>query len=187
MRSLNSNEVCLQSRQETQAAVDYRKRVKAFKPGCSFIEQPIPDQEADLGCAWVTGLERSWMNIMTFYVKGCAVRSKFKMLRTSQSWSEVNMWSSEAFIFYFADVPMTHLVGLMMPLNCHHPYLSSRRGWGWWVDTRSGGTIAASVCRATWTQHWQRQVMDRKQLLYRSQISKCKSKGCWPMGDRTCY
>jgi len=37
--------VCLQSRQETQAAVDYRKRVKAFKPGCSFIEQPIPDQE----------------------------------------------------------------------------------------------------------------------------------------------
>lgn len=105
MRSLNSNEVCLQSRQETQAAVDYRKRVKAFKPGCSFIEQPIPDQEADLGCAWVTGLERSWMNIMTFYVKGCAVRSKFKMLRTSQSWSELNMWSSEAFIFYFADVP----------------------------------------------------------------------------------
>ena len=38
-------EVCLQSRQETAAAVDYRKRAKALKAGISFLEQPIPDQE----------------------------------------------------------------------------------------------------------------------------------------------
>ena len=53
----------------------------------------------------------------------------------------VKQWS---FHFLFCWCPLTHLVGLMMPLNCHHPYLSSRRGWGWWVDTRSGGTIAGA-------------------------------------------
>ena len=41
-----------------------------------------------------------------------------------------------------------------------------------------------SVCRATWTQLWQRQVMDRKQCCI-GHMSKCKSKGCWPMGNRT--
>lgn len=42
-------QVCLQSRQETAAAVDYRKRARALKPDCSFVEQPIPDQEAGTG------------------------------------------------------------------------------------------------------------------------------------------
>lgn len=37
--------VCLQTRQETSAAVDYRKRALAIFPGTQFIEQPIPDQE----------------------------------------------------------------------------------------------------------------------------------------------
>eukprot|EP00913_Durusdinium_trenchii_P026617 g24973.t1 len=37
--------VCLQSRQETSSAVDYKKRARAFRPSCSFLEQPIPDQE----------------------------------------------------------------------------------------------------------------------------------------------
>ncbi|CAJ1395687.1 unnamed protein product [Effrenium voratum] len=37
--------VCLQSRQETASAVDYKKRAKALKPEVSFLEQPIPDQE----------------------------------------------------------------------------------------------------------------------------------------------
>lgn len=39
-------EVNLQSRQETSAAVDYKKRARALNAGCSFMEQPIPDQEA---------------------------------------------------------------------------------------------------------------------------------------------
>ncbi|CAJ1327988.1 unnamed protein product, partial [Effrenium voratum] len=38
-------QVCLQSRQETSSAVDYKKRGKALKPELSFLEQPIPDQE----------------------------------------------------------------------------------------------------------------------------------------------
>lgn len=37
--------VCLQTRQETKAAVDYKKRAKALCDGVLFHEQPIPDQE----------------------------------------------------------------------------------------------------------------------------------------------
>ncbi|CAE7844688.1 unnamed protein product, partial [Symbiodinium microadriaticum] len=37
--------VCLQTRQETSAAVDYRKKAKALNPRVAFVEQPIPDQE----------------------------------------------------------------------------------------------------------------------------------------------
>ncbi|CAE7573343.1 Cdc14b [Symbiodinium natans] len=37
--------VCLQTRQETSAGVDYRKKAKALQPNVSFVEQPIPDQE----------------------------------------------------------------------------------------------------------------------------------------------
>ncbi|CAE7596047.1 BHLH140 [Symbiodinium pilosum] len=37
--------VCLQSRQETSVAVDYRKKAKALHPNVAFVEQPIPDQE----------------------------------------------------------------------------------------------------------------------------------------------
>eukprot|EP00438_Fugacium_kawagutii_P034110 Skav208660 [mRNA] locus=scaffold357:144740:145892:- [translate_table: standard] len=43
--------VCLQSRQETSAAVDYRKRARTFSPALSFVEQPIPDQEVLLAAA----------------------------------------------------------------------------------------------------------------------------------------
>eukprot|EP00928_Gymnodinium_smaydae_P085518 TRINITY_DN68_c2_g1_i1.p1 TRINITY_DN68_c2_g1~~TRINITY_DN68_c2_g1_i1.p1 ORF type:complete len:773 (+),score=140.74 TRINITY_DN68_c2_g1_i1:74-2392(+) len=37
--------VCLQTRQETVTAVDYKKRAAAKKSGTKFVEQPIPDQE----------------------------------------------------------------------------------------------------------------------------------------------
>eukprot|EP00747_Dinoflagellata_sp_TGD_P077557 gnl/TRDRNA2_/TRDRNA2_159640_c1_seq1.p1 gnl/TRDRNA2_/TRDRNA2_159640_c1~~gnl/TRDRNA2_/TRDRNA2_159640_c1_seq1.p1 ORF type:complete len:786 (+),score=169.28 gnl/TRDRNA2_/TRDRNA2_159640_c1_seq1:70-2358(+) len=37
--------VCLQSRQETKSAVDYKKRARAIRGNVQFHEQPIPDQE----------------------------------------------------------------------------------------------------------------------------------------------
>jgi len=37
--------VCLQSRQETSVAVDYKKRARSIRDGMKFLEQPIPDQE----------------------------------------------------------------------------------------------------------------------------------------------
>lgn len=37
--------VCLQTRQETAVAVDYKKRSNGIRPGIKFVEQPIPDQE----------------------------------------------------------------------------------------------------------------------------------------------
>jgi len=37
--------VCLQTRQETRVAVDYRKRASQFRPDMLFLEMPIPDQK----------------------------------------------------------------------------------------------------------------------------------------------
>ena len=86
------------------------------------------------------------------------------MLVTSHtSWSEPNIWS---FHFLFGWCPLTQLVALMMPVYCHHPYLNSWRGWGWWVDTRSGGTITGAFAEPLGHNY------------------KCKSKG-WHVGDWT--
>lgn len=37
--------VCLQSRQETRASVNYKRRARALREDVSFVEQPITDQE----------------------------------------------------------------------------------------------------------------------------------------------